>query len=63
MQDAPPTFNSCIVPNECKKIKTMKIKVELNVYFPKKTSGCLPTSAFVYCHWFDANELMDPLLH
>ena len=62
MQDAtPPTLNSCIVPNACKKIEIRKIKVKLNRYFPKKTLGCLPTSAFVYSHWLDVIKLMDPL--
>ena len=42
MQDAPATLNSCIVPDACKKIKIMKIKVELNVYFPKKNVGLPP---------------------
>ena len=35
MQDAPPTLNSCIVPNACKHKEIMKIKVKLNGYFPK----------------------------
>ena len=36
MQDRPPpTLNSCIVPNACKKIKIGKIKVTLNVNFPE----------------------------
>ena len=24
--------------------------------------GCLPTSAFMYCHWLEGNEAMDPLV-
>ena len=36
MQDAPPTLSSCIIHNACKKIEIMKIKLKLNVYFPKK---------------------------
>ena len=31
----PPTLNSCIVPNACKKKEIMKIKAKLNGYFPK----------------------------
>ena len=61
MQDAPPTLNSCIVPNARKKIEIMKIKVKLNGYFPKKTLGCLLTSAFVYNRWLDFMKLLDPL--
>jgi len=33
----PPKLNSCIVPNACKKVKIVKIKVKLNVYFPEDT--------------------------
>ena len=58
----PPTLNSCIVPNACKKIEIMKIKVKLDGHLPKKTLGCLPTSTFVYCHWLDAIKLIDPLV-
>ena len=28
----------------------------------KKNVGLPPTSGFVYCHWLNANELMDPLV-
>jgi len=31
----PPTLNSCIVPNACKNIEIMKIKVKLKIYFPE----------------------------
>ena len=61
MQDAPPTLNSCIVPNTCKKIEIMKIKAKLNRYFPKNV-GCLLTSAFVYSRWLDTMKLLDPLV-
>jgi len=37
MQNAPlPPLNSCMLPNACKKIEIMKIKVKLNGYFSKK---------------------------
>lgn len=59
MQYAPPTLNSCILPNACKKIEIMKIKAKLNGYFPKNV-GFLPTIAFVYSRWLDFMNLLDP---